>query len=102
MRSRFSAFAVADTAYLLRTWHPTTRPTQLRLDPRQRWQRLEVLATSGGGVFDTTGTVEFRATYHYQGHPGSLHENSTFVRADGRWFYVDEVVRRPEAPVRQP
>jgi uncharacterized protein YchJ len=27
MRSRYSAFAVGDPAYLLATWHPTTRPT---------------------------------------------------------------------------
>lgn len=26
MRSRYSAFAVGDEAYLLRSWHPTTRP----------------------------------------------------------------------------
>ena len=26
MRSRYSAFAVGDAAYLLRTWHPSDRP----------------------------------------------------------------------------
>ncbi|WP_275423743.1 YchJ family protein, partial [Virgisporangium ochraceum] len=26
MRSRYSAFALGDADYLLRTWHPTTRP----------------------------------------------------------------------------
>ena len=29
MRSRYSAFAVGDAAYLLATWHPSTRPAAL-------------------------------------------------------------------------
>lgn len=89
MRSRFSAFAVRDAAYLLRTWHPTTRPADLDLDPRQRWTRLEILSSSGGSAFHTEGTVEFRAHYTLRGHTGRLHENSRFVRVDGQWVYLD-------------
>ena len=33
MRSRYSAFVVLDAGYLLRTWHPETRPASLELDP---------------------------------------------------------------------
>ncbi|WP_348651155.1 YchJ family metal-binding protein [Micromonospora sp. WMMD882] len=89
MRSRFAAFAVGDAAYLMRSWHPTTRPTALDLDPRTRWTRLEVLATDRGGVFDTVGEVEFRAHYRERGRPGTLHERSRFRREDGRWVYLD-------------
>lgn len=90
MRSRYSAFAVGDADYLRATWHPSTRPADLELDPATRWVRLDVLATSAGGPFDTAGTVEFRATYRDPGEaPGSLHEVSRFVREDGRWSYVD-------------
>jgi SEC-C motif-containing protein len=89
MRSRYSAFAVGDAAYLRRTWHPSTRPADLDLDPEVRWRRLDVLATAGGGPFDTTGTVEFRATYSDPRGRGSLHEVSRFVREDGAWSYVD-------------
>ncbi|MEV4631572.1 YchJ family metal-binding protein [Micromonospora sp. NPDC049523] len=89
MRSRFSAFSVGDTAYLLRTWHPTTRPARLTLDPRQRWTRLDVVGTDRGGLFDTTGTVEFRAHYQESGQPDTLHEQSRFVRDDGEWVYLD-------------
>jgi uncharacterized protein YchJ len=39
MRSRYSAFAVGDTAYLLRTWHPSARPPTLSLDPDLVWTR---------------------------------------------------------------
>ncbi|MEV0945764.1 YchJ family protein [Rhodococcus sp. NPDC049939] len=89
MRSRFSAFALSDIDYLSRTWHPSTRPAELHLDPGRRWTSLEILAASGGGLFDTTGTVEFRAHYVENGRPGSHLENSRFVRVDGDWLYVD-------------
>lgn len=82
MRSRYSAFAVGDRAYLLATWHPTTRPRRLRLDDT-RWLRLEVLDRSGG-LLDVEGTVRFRA--HHSG--GVVEEDSRFVRDGGRWLYV--------------
>lgn len=88
MRSRYSAFAVADAEYLLRTWHSTTRPRALTLEPERRWTRLDVLAVTGGGLFDTDGAVEFRALYRRRGTAGSLREHSHFVREDGHWFYL--------------
>jgi SEC-C motif-containing protein len=88
MRSRYAAFAVGDEAYLLETWHPGTLPRRLRLDPQDRWERLEVLDTTGGGLLESTGTVEFRAHRTHRGRPDVLHENSRFVREDGRWLYV--------------
>ncbi|MCM2579628.1 YchJ family protein [Streptomyces meridianus] len=89
MRSRFSAFAVRNDAYLLRSWHSTTRPPRIEFDPELRWERLEILATTGGGVFHTEGTVEFRAYCVDRGRAGHLHERSRFVREDGAWVYRD-------------
>ncbi|MFC7306857.1 YchJ family protein [Streptomyces monticola] len=91
MRSRYAAFAVGDEAYLLRTWHPRTRPPRLGLGEggRMRWVGLEILGTSEGTAFHSTGTVEFRARYTEGGRPGSLHERSRFERYDGAWVYVD-------------
>ncbi len=91
MRSRYSAFAVGDAAYLLTTWHPTTRPRSLDLDPAVRWTGLEVLATTGGTLLAAEGTVEFRAHYVGGGVAGAQHENSRFVREGGRWLYLDGV-----------
>lgn len=91
MRSRYSAFALGDVAYLLRTWDPSTRPETLTLDPGQRWQRLEIVDTEGGGLLHTEGTVEFRAHYRQGGRRGVLHERSRFRRHDGRWVYLDGV-----------
>ncbi len=89
MRSRYSAFARGDRDYLLATWHPSTRPDDLVLDDQIRWYRLDILATSAGTPFDTTGTVEFEAFRKDPAGSGSQHEISRFIRADGRWLYVD-------------
>ncbi|MBP2414317.1 SEC-C motif-containing protein [Arthrobacter stackebrandtii] len=92
MRSRFSAFATANADYLLRTWHPETRPAILELDPDQQWYLLEILAVHDGGAFATAGTVTFRAHYRSatdRRQRDSFTETSSFVREAGRWFYVD-------------
>jgi SEC-C motif-containing protein len=89
MRSRFSAYAVHDEPYLLRTWHPTTRPASIVFDPAVRWLRLEILDSADGGPFGTEGIVEFRAHYAEGGRPGELHERSRFLRHDNTWTYVD-------------
>ena len=91
MRSRYSAFSVGDEPYLLRTWHRSTRPTSLGLDPAQRWVRLEILATEGGSAFHSEGSVEFRAHYREHGQEDVLHERSRFVRDGGAWVYLDGV-----------
>ena len=81
MRSRYSAYAVGHAAYLLRTWHPSTRPPAVELGTR--WLRLEVLSASGG-LLDAEGAVHFRA-HHVD---GVLEERSRFVRDAGRWSYL--------------
>ncbi|GAA2231529.1 YchJ family protein [Streptomyces amakusaensis] len=89
MRSRYSAFAARDTAYLLRTWHPATRPETLELDPAMHWSGLEITEATEGSAFHSTGTVTFRARYRQHGKRGELCERSTFARVDGAWVYVD-------------
>ena len=90
MRSRFDAFRSADARWLLRTWHPSTRPTSLDLTDNPRWRGLQIVDTNDGGPGDTHGIVEFRATYLADGGGlGILHERSRFVHESGRWFYVD-------------
>lgn len=89
MRSRYSAFVRLDEGYLLRTHHPSTAPAGMDLDPAMEWRRLDIVATGGGGPFHTAATVEFKAYYRHGKERGVLHENSRFVREDGRWLYVD-------------
>lgn len=92
MRSRYCAYVLKDSAYLLRTWHPRTRPETLDLsDPpgqRIRWLGLSIRshAITGPGLAE----VEFIARYRVGGAPAArLHERSRFEQVDGRWTYVD-------------
>lgn len=90
MRSRYSAFAVGDDAYLLATWHPSTRPASVSIDPEISWRRLEVVETVDGGPDDVAGTVTFLAHFWdtAQRRRGVVDECSAFVRDDGQWSYV--------------
>ena len=88
MRSRYSAFVLDLSDYLLATWHASTRP--VRLDPNEaglKWLGLEVRRHT---LVDADhAMVEFIARSKLAGRAQRLHELSRFVREDGRWFYVD-------------
>ncbi|BAU95792.1 sec-C motif domain-containing protein [Corynebacterium suranareeae] len=86
MRSRFTAFAVGDSQYLLDTWDPETRPSELGLDVGIDFYRLDILETTGGGPFDSTGTVKFQAFYKGLAS-GVQEEDSTFRKVNGAWVY---------------
>ena len=89
MRSRYTAFALRDTTYLLASWHASTRPATLLLDdtPAQKWIGLQIRSHQ---VLDAGhATVEFLARYRIGGRAQRLHETSRFVREGEYWFYVD-------------
>lgn len=93
MRSRFDAYRRGDVAWILRTWHLSTRPASLDLGDGPRWRGLQIVDAVRGGAADGDGVVEFRATFLTAQGLGILHERSRFVREDGRWLYVDGDVR---------
>jgi SEC-C motif-containing protein len=89
MRSRYSAYTLLREAYLLATWHISTRPSALSLaeDQATRWLGLTVKRAEQ--LDAEHALVEFVARYKINGRAHRLHEISRFVREDGRWFYVD-------------
>ncbi|GAB6042316.1 YchJ family protein [Endothiovibrio diazotrophicus] len=91
MRSRFTAYAREAFDYLKESWHPATRPPELRAGDgaKVEWTTLEVVDTAAGGEGDEIGEVEFIAHYLLDGKPSRIRERSQFVRQDGRWYYVD-------------
>lgn len=93
MRSRFTAYALHDAAYLLRTWHTSSRPEGLELDDDVRWVGLQIVDSSGGEEGGATGTVHFRASYRTATDRAVMEEVSTFVRVGGEWRYVAGDVR---------
>jgi SEC-C motif domain protein len=86
MRSRYSAFVRQDATYLLRTWHASTRPASLDLDPSAKWLGLAVKHHHAQG---STAQVHFVARYRVAGRAVRQSETSRFVLEDGQWYYVD-------------
>jgi SEC-C motif-containing protein len=87
MRSRYSAYALKLEAYLLATWHVSTRPAALDLAAdNAKWLVLEVKKHVQESA--DHATVEFVARYKIGGRAHRLHEISRFVREEGKWFYV--------------
>jgi SEC-C motif domain protein len=87
MRSRYSAFVLGRVDYLAATWHASTRPADLSLEPGVKWLGLEVKRHRVLGA--DHAEVEFVARSRVDGRGQRLHETSRFVREGGRWFYVD-------------
>jgi len=99
MRSRFSAFALAERDYLLETWHPGFRPPQLCLDSEIRWLGLEIIASEEHGE---KAQVEFEASLLSAGEVRALRERSAFVRQQGRWQYTNGEQLAPRAAPWKP
>ncbi len=110
MRSRYSAYVLGLTDYLLATWHPSTRPTSIDADvPGLTWLGLQVRSVEVHdavhvihAVHDTHAvrathavhaTVDFVARSKQGGRAARMQEKSRFLfestGTSGFWFYVD-------------
>lgn len=108
MRARYSAHATGAYKFLESSLHPSTREAVDKDKMEQwseavKWEGMVVHETTGGGENDDTGTVSFTAKYSVNGIEQEMREDSTFVREDGQWFYLDGDVHghtpyRREAP----
>jgi len=88
MRSRYTAYVMADVAYLLRTWRVDARPGSIDAATIPQWRGLEILRVEKGQEGDGEGLVEFRATARSAHGLVCLREVSRFVREAGQWLYV--------------
>ena len=92
MRSRYSAYAQANIAYIEATMRG---PAAEGFDAlaaeawakRVTWLRLHVIKARYHQKDSARAMVEFKAYYLDHGVESCLHEKSKFVRIDGRWLY---------------
>lgn len=88
MRSRYTAYTLKNEAYVLATWHTSTRPESLDLaDDNSKWIGLEVKRHQQQD--DAHAIVEFVAKFKINGRAHRMHEISNFVKEEGKWFYVN-------------
>lgn len=87
MRSRYSAFVLANMNYLQKSHHFSTRPSNkekkeiLSWTKSVEWVRLEVVKT-----FENT--VEFNAYFIENGALNVIHEISLFEIENNHWTYL--------------
>ena len=93
MRSRYTAFNLANIDYLMLSHHSSTRPEKQRKNIQKwaksvQWMGLVILGTQAGGANDDYGYVEFRALYLEAGKMQQIHEKSLFKRENQKWVYI--------------
>ena len=93
MRSRYSAFVLANGDYLMQTHHKSTRPTSQKKEivkwaKSVEWIKLEVQDTTKGLVIDKEGTVTFNAYFYENGKVDIIHEKSAFIKQNNKWYYL--------------
>ena len=95
MRSRYTAFTLADVDYIKKTLAPESRKDFDENSTRQwatqsKWKGLKILSTEKGQAKDNKGVVEFVATYEKDGETTEHHEVATFRKTDkAQWLFVD-------------
>jgi SEC-C motif-containing protein len=99
MRSRYSAFALAQRDYLLETWHEDFRPVRLEFDSRIHWLGLEIVTAEQQ---ETSAQVEFEASLLAAGEVSAMRERSEFVLRQGRWLYTRGETKEPRAAPWRP
>lgn len=98
MRSRFSAYALGKVDYLIATRPEAKRAEENREELIQYCKSvscvgLKIVSKELGGKADETGLVTFHASLQTNGRRNLHIETSTFGREDGKWVYVDGVVK---------
>jgi SEC-C motif-containing protein len=94
MRSRYSAYALRNAAYLQATWESNKRPETIDFSREKiDWLRLEITDTKKGGIRDNKGVVAFKAFFRQDGDEHVMNEISRFTKIDGRWFYLDGIIK---------
>jgi SEC-C motif-containing protein len=84
MRSRYCAFALYLTDYLIASWHSSTRPESLSLDRNTQWKRLEILSANND---NKKGQVHFKAYFIETDGWHLLEETSAFLFENDHWYY---------------
>jgi SEC-C motif-containing protein len=92
MRSRYSAYVEGAVDYIVETCADATgidRDSTRRWSDRSQWLGLKIHRVEKGTPSDTTGEVDFSATYVLDGLRQEHRENAQFEKKDGRWYYTD-------------
>ena len=88
MRSRYCAYALGLSNYIIDTTHPSQNVNKAEVDSfcqNTRFEGLNILES-------TDTTVTFKAILSQMGRNISFIEKSQFTKENGKWFYVSGCV----------
>ncbi len=96
MRSRYTAFTMANGDYLMESHHSMTRKSARKNElvlwaKSVKWLKLEIIKTVDGGEEDSEGIVEFKAHFREGKKRKVMHQTGKFLREFGHWVYFDVV-----------
>ncbi len=98
VRSRYTAYVLANTRYLIETTHPTgphfnedRRQWKTQLQDYCRRATFHGLQIHDHTIDESQGRaqVTFTVDIRHDGHPAGFTERSTFLRDGNRWRYLD-------------
>jgi SEC-C motif domain protein len=89
MRSRYTAFVVEDSAFLLRSWDVSTRPRSINFEKNIVWLKLIIEDAPPPLPNESTGSVVFQASFIQHDNVVEMKEKSVFLRNDNLWFYLN-------------
>ena len=98
MRSRYSAYAIIASQYLIDSTHISQRANYSKTDIKawakeSHWQKLEIIECKNGLSADAVGEIEFKAYYKDSKNILRIHhEKSVFKKESGDWFYVSGTI----------
>lgn len=94
LRSRYTAFVVADIDYVVETHHSKTVKDVNRKELEEwaqdsDWISLKVMEKEAGEANDEKGTIVFHAQYDMDGKHNDHFEKSFFEKENGDWKFLD-------------
>ncbi len=93
MRARYSSYAKHEIDFIISSCLNNNTESEIDREETKKWSEksewlgLSILRTEKGGENDTTGVVEFTATYSQKGLKEVHKEKANFEKKDGQWYY---------------
>lgn len=90
MRSRYTAYTLADTVYLQKTSSTGffNDAATRKWSTQVTWLGLEVLSVTAGTQNDDTGEVTYIARYRENGQERNISEQALFGKINCEWRYI--------------
>jgi len=101
MRARYSAYVGVQMDFIFESTHPDHREGYDHAGTEEwakssEWLGLEIIGTTKGGENDNNGEVEFIARFREKGVLREHHEQASFKKEDGCWYFAEGNMVKPK------